>query len=293
MKNRKKAYIFAITAIGFWSTVASAFKLTLRHMTPEFMILYSSLFSLAVLALIIIIQGKSAMLFSSRKKELLMSALLGTLNPFLYYILLFRAYSLLPAQEAMTLNYIWPIMLMLLSVPLLGERLSPVSIFAALISFSGVAVIATGGDITGLNFSNAAGVALALSSSVVWALFWLLGVRDRRDETVTLFINFLFGTVYIIIYIMISGDIVLPPLPGITGCIYIGLFEMGITFVAWSLALRYAENTASISNLVFLSPFMSLLLISVVVGEKITLSTVSGLVLIIAGIIIQNRFSKN
>ncbi|HPJ35824.1 MAG TPA: DMT family transporter [Spirochaetota bacterium] len=293
MKNRKKAYIFAITAIGFWSTVASAFKLTLRHMTPEFMILYSSLFSLAVLALIIIIQGKSAMLFSSRKKELLMSALLGTLNPFLYYILLFRAYSLLPAQEAMTLNYIWPIMLMLLSVPLLGERLSPVSIFAALISFSGVAVIATGGDITGLNFSNAAGVALALSSSVVWALFWLLGVRDRRDETVTLFTNFLFGTVYIIIYIMISGDIVLPPLPGITGCIYIGLFEMGITFVAWSLALRYAENTASISNLVFLSPFMSLLLISVVVGEKITLSTVSGLVLIIAGIIIQNRFSKN
>ncbi|HOP63819.1 MAG TPA: DMT family transporter, partial [Spirochaetota bacterium] len=223
MKNRKKAYIFAITAIGFWSTVASAFKLTLRHMTPEFMILYSSLFSLAVLALIIIIQGKSAMLFSSRKKELLMSALLGTLNPFLYYILLFRAYSLLPAQEAMTLNYIWPIMLMLLSVPLLGERLSPVSIFAALISFSGVAVIATGGDITGLNFSNAAGVALALSSSVVWALFWLLGVRDRRDETVTLFTNFLFGTVYIIIYIMISGDIVLPPLPGITGCIYIGL----------------------------------------------------------------------
>jgi len=293
MKNRKKAYIFAITAIGFWSTVASAFKLTLRHMTPEFMNLYSSLFSLAVLALIIIIQGKSAMLFSSRKKELLMSALLGTLNPFLYYILLFRAYSLLPAQEAMTLNYIWPIMLMLLSVPLLGERLSPVSIFAALISFSGVAVIATGGDITGLNFSNAAGVALALSSSVVWALFWLLGVRDRRDETVTLFTNFLFGTVYIIIYIMISGDIVLPPLPGITGCIYIGLFEMGITFVAWSLALRYAENTASISNLVFLSPFMSLLLISVVVGEKITLSTVSGLVLIIAGIIIQNRFSKN
>ena len=42
--------------------------------------------------------------------------ILGLVNPFLYYLVLFKAYDLLPAQEAQAINYTWALMLAFLSV---------------------------------------------------------------------------------------------------------------------------------------------------------------------------------
>ncbi len=75
---------------------------------------------------------------------------------------------------------------------------------------------------------------------------------------------------------------------------YVGLFEMGITFVLWLNALKNTNNTARISNLIFASPFISLLLLATIIGEEIHPSTLMGLVLIIIGLVIQQiKFTKN
>ncbi|MCV5919613.1 DMT family transporter, partial [Escherichia coli] len=63
---------------------------------------------------------------------------------------------------------------------------------------------------------------------------------------------------------------------------YVGLFEMGVTFVLWLSALKLTQNTARISNLIFASPFISLMLLATIIGEKIHPSTLIGLVLIIS-----------
>jgi len=57
--------------------------------------------------------------------------------------------------------------------------------------------------------------------------------------------------------------------------------------VLWLKALKFSENTARVANLIFLSPFLSLLFIRLLVGEEILLSTLAGLVLIVAGLILQ------
>jgi drug/metabolite transporter (DMT)-like permease len=62
---------------------------------------------------------------------------------------------------------------------------------------------------------------------------------------------------------------------------------MGLTFIFWLKALRYSKTTANISNLVFLSPFLSLFYINFILKEKILLSTLVGLILVVAGIIMQ------
>jgi drug/metabolite transporter (DMT)-like permease len=62
---------------------------------------------------------------------------------------------------------------------------------------------------------------------------------------------------------------------------------MGITFVFWLKALQYAVSTDKISNMIFITPFFSLVLINQVVGESIHLTTVGGLILIVTGIILQ------
>lgn len=287
MKNQKQAYIYAILAVLIWSTVASAFKVSLRHLDFLQLLFYASIVSIILLFIILLIQNKVKLLKSFSKKEYLHSALLGLLNPFLYYVVLFKAYSLLPAQEAQPLNYTWPIMLVLLSIPLLQQKIKLKGIFAIIISFIGVFIISTQGNILSFRFTSMIGALLALGSAVIWALFWIYNIKDKRDEIAKLFLNFVFGFIYILIATIFFSKIIFPDVPGLLGVTYVGLFEMGITFVIWSKSLKLSETTAKVSNFIYLVPFLSLIVIYFVVGEKILISTIIGLIFIVAGIIIQ------
>jgi drug/metabolite transporter (DMT)-like permease len=292
IKNQKKAYLFALLAVLFWSTVATAFKFSLKELDYLEVLLYSSFFSCVVLFIILIFQGKLKDLKSS-PKDLLFSSLLGFLNPFLYYVVLFKAYSLLPAQEALTLNYTWAIVVVLFSIPLLKQKITITSFFAILISFFGVATIATHGNVLSMKFANPFGVSLAVGSSLIWALFWVLNIKDKRDEIVKLFLNFAFGFIFILITSLIVKGTDISFNSGVWSALYIGLFEMGITFVVWLKALKYSETTAKVSNLIYLSPFFSLFIINIFLEEKILISTLFGLCLIILGIIIQQKSTGN
>ncbi len=292
MTNQKRAYLYAIVTILLWSTMASAFKISLKYLDYFQLLFFASLFSCIILFIILTIQGKLILLKKTTKQDLMHSAFLGILNPFLYYLVLFKAYSLLKAQEAGTLNYIWPIILVLLSVPLLKQRIHWMSIIAILVSFSGIIIISTEGKVTTLEFKEPLGVALAIGSSVFWALFWIFNLKDQRDEVIKLFMNFVFGTAYVFIALMCFSGFNLIGFKGLTGALYIGLFEMGLTYVLWLKALKLSSNTAVVSNLVYLSPFISLIVIRSVIGEKILLSTIIGLFLIICGIAVQHLSRK-
>ncbi|MDE0213961.1 MAG: EamA family transporter, partial [Deltaproteobacteria bacterium] len=76
---------------------------------------------------------------------------------------------------------------------------------------------------------------------------------------------------------------------GLVGAAYIGTFEMGVAFVAWLQALKLSRTTAQVGQLIYLTPFLSLLVIAFVVGEPIYKSTLAGLALIIGGIVLQRR----
>jgi drug/metabolite transporter (DMT)-like permease len=287
MEKQRQAYTYAITAVLLWSTVASAFKISLRYLDFLQLLFFASITSTIILFIILLIQGKLTLFKKYSKKDYFHSALLGFLNPFLYYVVLFKAYSLLLAQEAQPLNYTWPIMLVLLSIPLLHQQIKFKSVLAIVISFIGVIIIGTRGNLTALKFSNPLGVLLAVGSSVIWALFWIYNMKDRRDEVAKLFLNFLFGFGFASIATHLFSKIVIPPINGLLGATYVGLFEMGITFVVWLKALKLSKTTARVSNLIFLAPFISLIFIHFIVGEKILFSTIIGLIFIVTGIIIQ------
>ena len=291
MKTRHNhTYLYALAAVLFWATDASAFKLTLGYLPVTALLLYAAITSTAVFLLCLAATGKLRSLKTLTQQDYFRSAVLGFLNPFLYYIVIFKAYNLLPAQQAMTINWVWPITLVLLSILLLGQKIKLLSLLAIVVSFTGVLFIATAGKPLELNSSNPVGVSLALASTIIWAIFWIYNVRDNLDETVRLFLNFVFGTGYIMLAAAISGTFQAPPTMGLLGAIYIGLFEMGITYLVWLKALRSAKTTAQVANLVYMVPFLSLIIISLIVGEKIFFSTIVGLILIIAGIAMQRTF---
>ena len=105
---------------------------------------------------------------------------MGLLNPVAYYLILFKAYTILPAQVAQPLNMVWPIVLVLLSIPMLGQRIGWPSIAAMFLSFSGVVVLSLQGGTGAQNPQNRLGVILALSTSVVWAFYFIFNTRDQQ-----------------------------------------------------------------------------------------------------------------
>ena len=291
MPNQSKATIFGIITVLLWSTVASAFKISLRYMDFIQLLLYSSLISVGCLGLIIVFQRKISLFPTYTRTQYFQALGLGILNPFLYYLLLFKAYDLLPAQEAQPLNYTWALTLTYLSVPLLRQKLTFKDVLAGVIGYFGVVVISTHGDITGLKFSDPLGVALALGSTVVWSLYWIYNKKSKMDPIIGLFLNFLMGLPLIFIICYLFSDIKVVSTYGLFGAVYVGLFEMGITFVFWLVALKLSVNSAKVSNLIFISPILSLIFIHYLAGEKILISTYFGLIIIMISLLIQ-KFNK-
>ena len=123
MHQQTRAYLFAGGAVLLWSTVASAFKLSLRHLEPLQLVFFASVISVIVLFAILVVQNKIPSLLQYPKKQLPICLLLGLLNPCLYYFVLFEAYNHLPAQDALSINYSWPIMLVVLSIFILKQRI--------------------------------------------------------------------------------------------------------------------------------------------------------------------------
>ena len=279
----------ALLAVLSWSTISSAFKITLRYVTVDALIFWSVAFGIVVLTLINQLGKTPLRLNNISKKDFLSSAIMGLFNPFLYYLLLIKAYSLLEAQEAGTLNYIWPIVLVLLSIPFLNQKIKVKGLVAIFISFFGIIVISTHGNPFSMKFTSPLGVALAVGSAVLWAAYWILNMIDSREETGKILLNMIFGLIYLFIWFLIQGHFPAIPSPeGFLGTLYIGIFEMSITFVIWLKALNYSTNTAKVSNLIYLSPFLGLFWINQTVGETIHWYVIVGLAFIIGGIVIQN-----
>jgi len=293
VSKQTKAYILTLMVVSFWATAASAFKIALRDVSPSTLLFYSTLFSTLTLFAILLIQGKIGLLLKSDRQSLTKSALLGFLNPFLYYVILFKAYSILPGQIAMSLNYGWPLMLTLLSVPILGQSLSKSQLLAVLISFTGAVVISTKGEFLSFGDVSGLGVLLAAGSTLIWAAYWLFNAKDGLDPVVKLFSGFCFGLIYTTLFCLLSGGLELPAAHAWLPLIYIGLFEMSITFALWLTALQLTSSAAKIGNLIYITPFFSLLILNIVVKEQIHPATFIGLSLIIGSILFQTWTSRN
>lgn len=219
---------------------------------------------------------------------------LGLLNPVAYYLVLFKAYDLLPAQVAQPINYAWPIVLLILLALFAGQPIPKKKYIGMFVSLAGVALISIGTGFNGEMSVSTEGFLLAALSAVLWATYWMLNNRNKvqTDGSVVLFLTFLFGSVYLSVGALFCG-LNLSSLTGVLSGMYVGGFEMGIPFIFFGLAMRKTSNPALINQLCYLSPFMSLFFISVVLGEQIVFTTYIGLVMIVLGIVFNQYFVKS
>ncbi len=297
--NQRKAYLYAALSILAWSSISTAFKLSLAGLSP-FGLLWIASFTATLflgLACLGILKRSKGKLFKQFGQNVRLSLLPALLNPFLYYLMLFEAYSRLRAQEAQALNYSWAIVLAMFSIWLLKEKFRFIDLFALLISFLGVWVISAKGAFSSVRFDDAWGSFLAVFTSLIWAGYWIINLKDKRPALTKLFFNFLLGFLFITVYVLVDKPALISHAAklhqGILAALYVGIFEMGLTFLLWFKALEYTRSTAAVSNLIFLTPFISLLFISQVLHESIHPATLIGLLLIVLSNLVQKSLSHS
>lgn len=280
------AYRYALLTIAMWSTSATAFKLALAALSVPTVLAISVTSSSLLLLAILLWQRRLPELKQFISQHWRVTLGLAVMNPVLYYLVLFRAYDALLAQQAQAINYSWAICLSLLSVFLLGQKLTRRDIAASVLAYFGVVIVASGGDLATLLGSNLPGVMWALLSTLLWSFYWVYSSRAKLDPILSLCSMFLFS-LPMLWPLVDMAELNQADTRSLLAAIYVGMFEMGASFVAWLLALQYATHVSRIANLIFLSPFLSLIWINGILGEAVLPSTLVGLVCILAATIWQ------
>jgi drug/metabolite transporter (DMT)-like permease len=272
-----------------WSTVATGFKLGLRELAPLELLWLGAVTSFVFFAVASLVTGRWPAIRALSGRDWLRLGALGLLNPFLYYLILFEAYARLPAQIAQPLNYTWAITLALLAIPVLGQRMSWRMGVGMLVSYCGVVVLLSQGRVDGFADVSGVGVTLALGSTLVWATYWLATVRASEDPLVVMTAGFAVGAVAIGLACGFTLGLPELSLRRLGFGAWVGLVEMGVTFLLWQQALRRTAHAGRVAQLIFLSPFISLVLIDQVLGERVHGSSLVGLAGIVAGLLIAGR----
>ena len=294
MKKNTHSILLALAAVLSWSTVATAFKVALTYLTHFEMLLIASLTSVLIFTIVLTFQHKWELVKQLNGKQWKELAFQGFLNPAAYYLILFKAYDMLPAQVAQPVNYAWPIVLLILLAVFAKQPIPSKKYIGMIISMSGVVMISLGtGQLSGMSVPIT-GVLLAAFSAFFWAGYWIVNNKHKHsiDAIVSLFGSFVCGSIYLIVCIPFFGFSV-PNLNGLLAGMYVGGFEMAIPFICFGIAMRITSNPTLINQLCYLSPFLSLFFIAMVLHEPIVITTYIGLTLIVAGIVFNEYFVKS
>jgi drug/metabolite transporter (DMT)-like permease len=215
----------------------------------------------------------------------------GVCGIFGYHALLFAAFTLAPAVEVNLINYLWPLLIVLLSpVFLKSFRLGPRHIVGALLGFAGALLVVSGGSLK-IDSSALPGYMLAAAAALIWACYSLLTKRLPPFPTgavggFCLISGLLSLGLY---YLELRGPGAVPAasLSSLDWLflVLLGLGPMGGAFYAWDAALKRGDPRV-IGALSYLTPLLSTVNLVMLGGKK--LSPIAGIAmsLIVAGALV-------
>lgn len=283
--NRKE-YIYALLAIVMWGTMSTVAKLLLGQLDSMYVLAYTCLFATLILLGYSCVVGNIKRLRELSPGIILRMTAIGSLGVFFYNLFYFMGTTRLPAQEAFVINDLWPALIIIFSWVILKEKMSWGKIAAVVLSFIGIIVVTTNGDINAFKTVSVTGIIFCVLDAICYALYSTLGKRENYDKGLAVLVAYLSGTIVAFICVLVMGNFHLPTVKEAAGLMYNGIICNAIPYLFWAFALDMG-NTAIIANMVYLTPFISLLVTHFVLGERITVFSVLGLCLIVAGIVVQ------
>jgi len=286
MEQDKSAYFYLILTILLWSSTPAIAKLALVELNNYQLLFYTSIVGVISLFIVNLLQGKLKIIFTYTKTDYLKMFGMGFIGIFLYYVFLYGSFALAPAGQVNVVNYLWPIFIIIFSIPILKEKFNWKTLLAIFVSFIGAVVAFTKGSFI---FDNEYFIAyvLAILGAICYGLFSVLGKRFEYDKYSSMFIYYIFATLLIIPTTLFFSDFIVPKsLITIISILLLGGLINSIAFVFWFKALKLG-NTHKIANLIYMVPFLAMVWTYFLNSEQFVISSIVGLILIIMGVIIQ------
>ncbi|MHC4069041.1 MAG: DMT family transporter [Planctomycetota bacterium] len=285
--KKDRSYTYLILTILFWSATPAVAKLALDELNNFQLLFYSSIIGVISLFLIALFQGKLKTLFEYTKQDYLKMFGMGFLGVYIYYIFLFGSFALAPAGQANVINYLWPIFIIVFSIPILREKFNYKTILAVLISFIGALVVFTGGNLSNFNNQYSLGYLLAVFAAICYGLFSVLGKKLHYEKLVSMFVYYVAASILIVPTVLIYSEVIIPKsITTIISVLLLGGLFNSMAFVFWFKALK-TGHTHKTANSIYVVPFLALILTYIFNDEPIRIASLIGLVLIITGIFTQ------
>lgn len=281
----KKAYVFAAISILLWSTLATVSKLLMEQLSSYTVLCVSALFAFAALLVTNIATGKIKLLGSYRLRDIVCIILIGLPGTFLYYVFLYGGTDRMLASQAFIINYLWPVMSVVFACILLKESMTARKIAAIALSFLGVITVA-GGELLHFNSRTLVGAVLCVLAAVSYGAFTALNKKWSYDKNISMMLAFFAAFLLSLPMALADGDALRLSWPQVLGLGWNGLGVMAIATTTWAIALDRG-NTATISNLAYITPFLSLVWTYLFLDEIPGIWSAGGLCLIVIGIFIQ------
>ena len=287
----KKNYIYAISAVIIWSTMAAVVKMVLFDIPNLEALSISSFFAFLFLLTVNLKNGVIKEIRKYSVKDFATISALGFLGMFLYSALYYYGLTQLTSQEACIVNYLWPIMLVVFSCMILKEKLTFVKVIAMLCSFVGIVILSMGNG--GFSSANTAlGIISCMVAAACYGLFSVLNKKADYNQNFSMMVIWLVVAICALILGLVTETWV--PIEGTQwiGILWLGIATDAVAYLIWALALNGVENTAKIANLAYMTPFLSLIVSAIFLKEKIELRAFIALIFIVGGILMQSLYEQ-
>ncbi len=288
--HMKKSYFLAGISILFWSTIATVSKLLLGTLSSMQVLCVSSILGALFLLVVNLCTGAFKKTKHYTLKDYGTMALIGVPGTFLYYVFLYAGTNMLLASQAFIINYLWPIMSVVFACLLLKEKMTLRKGVAIGLSFLGVGIVA-GNDLLQFDPNTLIGAGCCVLCAVSYGLYTALNQKFNYNKSIAVMVAY-FATFFLSgVVLLVQGQgFVLQP-GQLVGLAYNGIFTMALATTFWAMALE-SGKTAIISNLAYLTPFISLIWTFFVLKEPIHLTSLLGLAVIVLGIFLQLKEKK-
>lgn len=233
---RSRATLLGLGAILLWGLLALLTATTAG--IPPFQ-LTAMTFAIGGLAgtAIVAARGKLALLRQPPR-----AWALGLFGLFVYHAIYFTALKLAPPADASLIAYLWPLLIVLMSATLPGERLTLHHIAGACLGLLGVVVLALGRGSLALAPEHMTGYALAVVSALIWSSYSVLS-RRMADVPTEAVAAFCLGTALLAgLMHLISETTVIPATSTQIGAILLlGLGPVGAAFFLWDIGMKKGD----------------------------------------------------
>ena len=168
---------------------------------------------------------------------------------------------------------------------ILKEKVTVRKCLAIAISFIGVGIV-TGESLAGFDADTVKGAAFCIAGAVSYGIFTSLNQKYSYDKKISIMLSYFVTFILTSVINGVNGNLFVPDVVQFLGFAWNGIFTMAIANTAWTMALE-CRNTAKISNLAYVTPFLSLVWTFLILNEPPSVYSVAGLIVIVSGIFIQ------